>query len=139
MIRKRPISTIMTHQVIFLNREDSLKKASELFKQNHIRHIPVVSGNILLGILSYSDLIRIDFDDSLNQKSEAVKMGLSDLLTIDEVMTENIMSINASNTIKEVAKIFIEKKFHALPVVDNNQLIGIVTTTDLINYMLKPF
>lgn len=139
MIRKRPISTIMTHQVISLTREDNLKKAYELFKLHNIRHIPVVSGNVLLGILGYSDLIRVNFDDAINQKNETIESSIDNMLTIEELMTKKIISVNTSNTIKEVAGIFFKREFHALPVVDDNNLVGIVTTTDLIDYMLKQF
>lgn len=139
MIRKRPVSTIMTHQVISLNHGDSLKKAEELFKHHKIRHIPVVSGEVLLGILSSSDLARINFDNIFNGKSGDAKTVENDLFTVENVMTKKIISVNTSNTIREVAEIFAKKEFHALPVVDDNQLVGIVTTTDLINYMLKHF
>jgi CBS domain-containing protein len=47
--------------------------------------------------------------------------------------------VSPDATIKEVAEILSRKEFHALPVVDNNKLVGIVTTTDLINYLLEQF
>lgn len=139
MIPKRPVSTIMTHHVISLNNGDSLVKANQLFKQHNIRHIPVVRGEVLLGILSASDLARINFDDTLNKKSEIAKDEQSELFKVEDVMTKKITCVNTSHTIREVAEIFSKKEFHALPVVDNNQLVGFVTTTDLINYMLKHF
>ena len=61
------------------------------------------------------------------------------MFTIDQVMKKKIVSVSPSSSIKEVAEILAQKEFHALPVVNNNQLIGIVTTTDLINYLLKQF
>lgn len=141
MIRKRPISTIMTQQVITLTRDDTLEKANYLFKKHHIRHIPVVCEKKLIGVLSYEDLVRINFDDIYNQKN---KNGLDSdtveqILSIEQVMSKNILQANTSNTIREVAEIFSKREFHALPVVDDNQLVGIITTTDLINYLLKEF
>jgi len=59
--------------------------------------------------------------------------------TIGQVMKRNIVTVSTSNSIKEVAKILATQEFHALPVVDNNTLVGIVTTTDLIKYLLKQF
>ena len=55
-------------------------------------------------------------------------------------MVRNPKCIPVSATIKEVAEIFLDAEFHALPVVDqNNKLMGIVTTTDLINYLLEQY
>ncbi|GAA4238115.1 CBS domain-containing protein [Postechiella marina] len=139
MVRKRPISTIMTHQVISLNIDDTLEKAKHLFKIHNIRHIPVVSRDALLGIISYTDLLRINFDDAFEEKGDTREAMVDNLLTIGQVMTRKIVSVNTSNTIKEVAEIFKKQPFHALPVVDDNKLVGIVTTTDLINYLLNKF
>jgi CBS domain-containing protein len=61
------------------------------------------------------------------------------MFTIEQVMVKKIVSISPSNSIKEVAEILAKSEFHALPVVDKNVLVGIVTTTDLINYLLKQF
>ena len=61
------------------------------------------------------------------------------MFSIEQVMNKNIVSVSSSNSIKEVAEILASKEFHALPVVDNNSLVGIVTTTDLIKYLLKQF
>jgi CBS domain-containing protein len=61
------------------------------------------------------------------------------MFTIKQVMKKHIVTVSTSNSIKEVAEILASKEFHALPVVDNNKLVGIVTTTDLIKYLLKQF
>ena len=54
-------------------------------------------------------------------------------------MAKNLISVSSNTTIKEVAELLSKKEFHALPVVDNNVLVGIVTTTDLINYLINQF
>ena len=66
-------------------------------------------------------------------------LSLGQEFTIEQVMVKKIVCVNPSNSIKEVAEILSKSEFHALPVVDNNNLIGIVTTTDLIKYLLKQF
>ena len=63
MKKRTPITAIMTKNVITLNTTDDLLTAEKLFKKHHIRHIPVVSGDKLLGMLSYTDLLRISFAD----------------------------------------------------------------------------
>ena len=139
MIRKAPVTTIMTQHVITLNRDDSLETAERLFKLHHIRHIPVVSGDVIIGMLSYTDLLRISFADAIDEDEETVDTVVYNMFTIEQVMMRKLESVSSSNSIKEVAEILAKKEFHALPVVDHNKLVGIVTTTDLIKYLLKQF
>ena len=139
MIRKRPISTIMTEQVITLSKADSLEKASYLFKKHHIRHIPVVHEDELCGIVSYEDLMRLNFADAYSQKSPLEENTLSIISSIGQVMTKSMLTVHGSNTIREVSEIFSKREFHALPVVDNNKLVGMITTTDIIKYLLKQY
>ena len=139
MIRKSPVSMIMTEHVITLEENDRLEKAEMLFKKHHIRHIPVVRSGVVLGMLSYTDLLRLSFadcGDDLNAQADAL---IYKMFTIKQVMKRDIETISSSHSIKDVAEILSTKEFHALPVVNNNRLVGIVTTTDLIKYLLKQF
>jgi len=140
MIKKAPVSMIMTEPVITLNTDDNLEKAEVLFKQNHIRHIPVVKDNAVVGMLSYTDLLRLSFGDVTTRNSDDIEEVLVyNMFTIEQVMKKQIVTVSTSNSIKDVAKILAVEEFHALPVVDRNCLVGIVTTTDLINYLLQQF
>jgi CBS domain-containing protein len=139
MKRRTPISAIMTRDVITLNTSNSLETAEHLFKTNHIRHIPVVSGDVIKGMLSYTDLLRISFADAIDESDESVDTIVYNMFTIEQVMAKSLVSIASSTLIKEVAEILAKKEFHALPVVDDNKLVGIVTTTDLINYLIDQF
>ncbi len=138
MKRRTPVSEIMSKEVIALTRSDDLDRAEMLFKRHNIRHIPVVSGESIIGMLSYSDLLRISFADATNDERD-VDSVVYNMFTIEQVMTKNLISVTSETTIKEVAEILAENEFHALPVVDDSILMGIVTTTDLINYLLKQF
>lgn len=131
-----PISEIMTTNVITLNVSDTLEKAEKLFKKHTIRHIPVVEGKNILGMLSYSDLLRISFADVSDDESH-VDNFVYDVFSIKQVMAKNMYMVPPYATIKEVAKMLAKKEFHALPIVEDNELVGIVTTTDLINFLVE--
>lgn len=133
-----PVSDIMTKDLIVLNPVQSLYEAEALFKKHKIRHIPVVESKKLLGILSHSDLLRISFAD-LTDEEDYVESVVYDMYTIDQVMAKAPITVNVDATVKEVAEVLSQQSFHSLPVVENDELVGIVTTTDLINYMLKQF
>lgn len=132
-----PISEIMSTNIIALNRDDDLETAEILFKRYKIRHIPVVNGDVIIGMLSYSDLLRISFADAVYDTEEEVDTLVYNMFTIDQVMAKNVVTVPPTAKIKEVAKILAEKEFHALPVVDQGKLVGIVTTTDLVKYLLQ--
>jgi len=139
MIRKAPISTIMTKDVITLHNSDSLELAEHMFKSHHIRHIPIVKGESIIGMLSYTDLLRISFADAVDEEEETVDAVVYNMFTIGQVMAKNLISVSSNASIKEVAEILAKKEFHAIPVVDHQKLVGIVTTTDLINYLIEQF
>lgn len=139
MKKRAQVTAIMTKNVITLNHTDSLERAEELFKKNKIRHIPVVSGDEIIGMLSYTDLLRISFADAIDDNEEDVETVIYNMFTIEQVMAKNLTSITSTTLIKDAAEILSKKEFHALPVVDDNKLVGILTTTDLINYLLEQY
>ena len=90
-------------------------------------------------MLSYTDLLRLSFADVTDEGDMPADVMLYNAFTIGHVMKQNVVTVSSSSSIKEVATILATQEFHALPVVDNNSLVGIVTTTDLIKYLLKQF
>jgi CBS domain-containing protein len=139
MKHKVPVSAIMTKNVIKLNLADDLTKAEHLFKQNKIRHIPVVNGNKIIGMLSYTDLLRISFVDAVDDDAEIVDTTVYNMFTVEQVMAKKLVTISPETTIKETAEILSKNEFHALPVCLDQLLVGIVTTTDLIKYLIDQY
>ena len=127
MKKKEPISKIMTKEVITLTLDDSLQKAERLFKKHHIRHIPVVDEEkqLILGMLSLTDLKRLSFVDSYDDNASA-DTAIYNMLSIGQIMANNPVKVSSQAVIKEVATLLASKEFHALPVVDNEKLVGIV-------------
>ena len=139
MKQRVPISEIMTQELITISPVDDLVTAEELFKKHRIRHIPVVQGDEILGILSYTDLLRISFADAIGPDEEEVETIVYNMFSIEQVMAKNVISVPLNATIKEVAEFLAKQEFHALPVVDQGKLVGIVTTTDLIQYLVNQY
>ncbi|MCZ8168142.1 CBS domain-containing protein [Flavobacterium fontis] len=134
-----PVATIMTKNVIKLNSTDDLTKAEALFKKHHIRHIPVVQGNTIVGMLSLTDLLRISFADAVDEEAMEVDTTVYNMFSIEQVMARHLVTVSPETTIREVAEILASREFHALPVVLDELLVGIVTTTDLIKYLLAQY
>lgn len=132
-----PISAIMATDLVTLKKTDGLDKAEHLFKKHRIRHIPVVDGKNIVGMLSMNDLLRISFADGAYREEENVSSSIYEMFTIPQLMRSTLTTVSPDNSIKEVAKIFVKSEYHSLPVVKGDELVGIVTTTDLIKYLLK--
>ena len=138
MKQRTPVSAIMTKNLIALTRSDDLQRAETLFNRYKIKHIPVVSGETVIGMFSYSDLLKISYAD-ITEDEHNINSVVYNTFTIEQVMVKNVVEINSETTIKDAAKILAEREFHALPVVDDGNLVGIVTTTDLLNYFIDQF
>jgi len=139
MKKQVPVSTIMTSHVLSVNIEDNLREVKELINKHKIRHVPVVKGKKLIGIISRTDINRLTFSNYFDEQEDADD-AVFEMLTISQVMTHKPKVVKQTATIKEVAELFAKSEFHALPVVsekDPAKLEGIVTTTDVIRYMLK--
>ena len=134
MNKSTPISTIMTTDIISVKKNQSLKEVAEIIRDHHIRHVPVVSGNKIIGMLSKVDLAKISFINTFD--GDDMTSIMYDALTIDQVMTKSVSTVQATDSIVDVAKNLSESEFHALPVVDGENLVGIVTSTDLIKYLV---
>ncbi|MBA4154258.1 CBS domain-containing protein [Flavobacterium sp.] len=139
MKKQVPVSTIMSKNVIKLNLSDDLTKAEMLFKKHHIRHIPVVDSNKIIGMLSYTDLLRISFVDAVDDEDEVVDVTVYNMFTVEQVMAKKLVTVSPDTTIKQVAEILATNEFHALPVVEGKLLVGIVTTTDIIKYLIDQY
>jgi len=139
MKRLEPVSKIMTKELITLNLYDDLYTAEKLFKKHHIRHIPVVDNDRIVGMLHLSELKRISFLDAFDSNEIKVDNVVYKMFSIKQIMVKNPIPVQVNTTIKSVVEILAEKEFHALPVVDGNKLVGIVTTTDLLKYLLKQY
>ncbi len=135
-----PVSEIMTRDLIIVRPEDKLTKVDEIFQANNIHHIPVVSEEgDLCGIMSKEDFKKVNHMLSLfdEKKYSDYNKKLYKAISVKEVMTCKVATLHPKDTLTVAAGILQENLFHALPVVDNGVLVGLVTTYDLLNYCLK--
>ncbi|WPO80139.1 CBS domain-containing protein [Flavobacterium sp. KACC 22761] len=138
MKKREPISHIMTKTVVTANEKDDLKTVIEKLKKNTIRHIPIVKGKEVVGIISRTDINRLTFG-ALFEGQEGADEAILNMLNISQIMTSKPKTVSSDMLIKDLAEIFAKEDFHALPVVDHDELKGIVTTTDVIKYLLEQY
>jgi CBS domain-containing protein len=137
MKKRTPISKIMSSDIITVNKTQSITEVSDIIKNKNIRHVPVVSGNRVIGMLSKVDLQKISFVNTID--GDQLTTALFDGLNIEHVMTKDVKVVQKDDTIYDVAIILSKNEFHSLPVLENEKLVGIVTTTDLIKYLVDQY
>ncbi|MCL7764431.1 CBS domain-containing protein [Polaribacter sp. Z014] len=135
MRRDEPISTIMATNLVTLNVDGDLVTAEKMFIEHKIKHIPVVRDKEIIGMLSYSDIQKVS-ESRLNEDGTSVNSFVNNTFTIKQVMDKNITAIPPYTSIKDAAELLTTKGFHALPVVEDSELVGIVTTRDLVKYLV---
>ncbi|MEZ4318752.1 MAG: CBS domain-containing protein [Myxococcota bacterium] len=137
MRRNEPVSKIMTRSPETVHQGMALSDVRARMSEIRAHHMPVVSGKKLVGILSSTDLLRVSYEAGQDTKhADAV---LDHTRTIGDVMQTEPVSIQSKTTVREAAQILAKNWFHALPVVDDDELVGIVTTTDLLEYLLEQY
>lgn len=126
----------MTKQLITLGPSDSVADAANIFREHKIHHIPIVEDEKLVGIVSKTDFLffkRGFLDDETDQKIEEIRMNNYE---IRDIMTKGIAHIEPEDKINVAMELFKENIFHAIPVVKDGILKGLVTTYDIIKKIL---
>ncbi len=126
------VSNIMTTDLICVNEDDTLASIRHIFQSHRIHHIPVLRDGLFVGILSKSDFsfFKKGFNDISNNKIiEDVRLNN---YTAKDIMTTKVAKLSKDDRINVALEIFKENLFHAIPVVEEDKIVGIVTTYDII-------
>jgi acetoin utilization protein AcuB len=132
-----PISTIMTTKLHTVNTGDKLLKVKELFDEHLIHHVPVVRFKEIVGLISKTDLLYFMRGYHVNEEDRFVNEARLRAFTADEIMTKGIAKVSPHDRISVALEIFLVNRFHAIPVVEKDELVGILTTFDIIKALSK--
>ena len=126
----------MKRDPITISPETGILEASRLLRQHKIRHLPVVKGGRLAGILTDRDLKRVSPSPATSLSVYEVNY-LLDRLEAKEVMTKQVVSVAPKTTIEEAARLLLAHKIGGLPVVEGGMLVGIITETDVLEALVE--
>lgn len=127
-----PISHIMIPAPEAVEPEQSLGDVRKAFSSMRFHHLPVASKGKLVGLISSNNLLKLGIDEDGEDNS-----FLDNSITAGEIMNKDVITLNHRATIEDAARQLSAGGIHSLPIVDENQhLVGIVTSTDLINCLL---
>jgi len=135
MKKNDPISKIMSTEVVSVHLGQKLSEVRHIICESKIHHVPVVDGKKLVGLISFTDLMKLNIVIS-GADERTVDAIVDQQFTIQDVMVTKLTTLSNTSTVREASKILAEGNFHSLPVIDQQQqVMGIVTMTDLIQYL----
>lgn len=131
-----PISKIMTRKPATVGPLDNLETVRGILEVQGFHHVPVVEGGRLVGMVSYTDYLRVIRELYGNSQEQRVNERLLNAVLAKEVMTEHLICLSPSDTVDDALRIFKTNHFHAVPVIEGDRrLVGIVSTFDLIKLL----
>ena len=126
----------MTRDVTTLAADEGLTLADEVMSLKRIRHVPVVRGKQLLGLISHRDLLRAQARLLLATKpTDDQEVYVS--VAAEDIMTKDVVTVHPDMRILEAADLLLEQPFGCLPVVEGGALVGIVTEADLLRWTMR--
>ena len=152
-IRELRVSEIMEQDWPTLGPDATVEEAIKLFAESRVSGAPVVSEGRLLGIVTEGDLIFRDADirspGFLNLLGGIIPLGNTEEyrkealksagVTVDEVMTGDVVTVDPNTTLARTATVMAEERKKLLPVVEGDRLVGVVTRMDILTlHVLKP-
>jgi len=127
------ISTVMTKNVVSVTPEQPLLDVKHIYeKKKFHHHIPVVENEKLVGMVSLIDFMYNISGGGINDDNEIYKK-----LRVKDIMTQKPFYLTATSTVEDVSKVLAEGYYHAIPILDNDKLAGIVSTADIIKFFLN--
>lgn len=131
------VSEVMTKEIHTISPEASLEDVKNIFENNIFRHLPVMSEEKLVGIISQTDFDKIMEGAQLAKKDEREISELLKETSVEKVMTKHPFTVPPDTPVEEVMEIFYQNHFHAIPVLDYSKLVGIVSHHDVFYYILE--
>lgn len=131
------VEDLMSHPVFSLNENDSLHSARSLMDLQRIRHIPIVTiDNKFAGLVTHRDILSATISQLADLDPETQK-EIDSGIPVKEIMRSDVATITGDTLTKEAAQTLLNHKYGCLPVVENNELVGIITEADFLRLAIQ--
>jgi CBS domain-containing protein len=130
------VKDIMVKEVATLDIDDELSLANDIMRLGRIRHLPVISGDHLVGIISERDLFRSSLAQALGYRNQETREVMK-TLRIKDVMVGKVVTVAPDMELRDAVALMVERKIGCLPVVQDNKLLGLITETDILMQYCK--
>jgi acetoin utilization protein AcuB len=127
---REPVRGVMSRDVICISPTISIEDAFGIMSEIGIRHLPVVEGERLVGLLSDRDLLplaELDAEGALTVKDEH---------EVAHLMTRDLIVCSPQTTVAEAAELMLTEKIDSVPVVSGDEFVGLITSSDLLELLI---
>ena len=132
----KTVGEVMTRQVVTVTEQQTLHDAEVGMKQFHFRHLPVVEGDKLIGVVTQRDLLHASsswLSDKAEERDEIIHK-----LPVAEIMRREVVTVKASDPLLDAARLLWEGKLGCLPVTgDDGALVGMLTEADFVKLAIR--
>ena len=130
LVRKK-----MKKDLVTVTKDERMTVAKKIMKEKNIRHLPVVDGKRLVGLLTNMDVRKAEASPATSLEIRELHY-LLDKLTVGEIMTRNVITIAPDVSVEEAAILLHDNKIGCLPVVEDGNLVGIITENDVMEILI---
>jgi len=134
------IEEVMTKDLHTVNHDDVVADVVQLFADQSIHHVLVLNkDDELEGVISSIDLERSRSGISFfrNPRKEEIDSTILRATRVCDIMTKDVITLNASDSIRSAYQVFKKNKFHAIPIMSRGTLVGIVTPMDILDHFFN--
>lgn len=132
-----PIENVMKTHIRTVTADQSLSEIREVFESENFRHLPVMNGESLVGIITHTDLMRVTYGAHITDADFEVNRLILESTTVEEAMSKDLKTVELGAGLAEAARIMRSYKVNCVPVMGQNGLAGIVTGTDIMEAYIK--
>jgi len=131
LVRKK-----MKKDLVTITKDERMTVARKILKEKNIRHLPVVDGKKLIGLVTNMDIRKAEASPATSLEIRELHY-LLDKLTVGEIMTRNVITISPDISIEEATILLHDNKIGCLPVVEDGNLVGIITENDVMEILIE--
>ncbi len=131
LVRKK-----MHKDLVSITKDERMTVAKKIMKEKNIRHLPVVDGKKLIGLVTNMDIRKAEASPATSLEIRELHY-LLDKITVGEIMTRNVITISPDISIEEATTLLHDNKIGCLPVVEDGNLVGMITENDVMEVLIE--
>jgi CBS domain-containing protein len=126
----------MTSNPVVISPKTAVPEAYRLMKERRVRRLPIVDRDQLVGIVTLGDVREASPSDATSLSIYELNYLLT-RLSVDQIMSREVLTVGPETTIREAARLMLENKIGGLPVVENGKVVGILTESDIFRMIVQ--
>ncbi len=137
MPRHMKVRELMSRELVTLTEDETLAHAERCMARGRIRHLPVVRGRVLVGLVTHRDLLAASFSVFADVDSGEQRRVFA-TIPVNELMHHNVVTVGPDLPVAEAARILMRNKYGCLPVVEEGGvLVGMLTEADFLRLTVR--